>query len=165
MASIGAIQPGGSNIGALQNGSSTPVYTQLTLGIPFTIQWSAYSFIPATIKIYYSLNGGERVLIDGAVPNNYETSNSYEYIPVGFTEGDLIRFILVDDTVEPEEAVQTQQYEIVAAGESVLTTITVTPNPANVTVGDTQQFTAVGYDQYGVLIDPQPTFNWSVVNS
>jgi uncharacterized protein YjdB len=42
---------------------------------------------------------------------------------------------------------------------SVLTTITVTPNPVTINSGTNQQFTAVGRDQYGLIIPIAP--NWS----
>jgi hypothetical protein len=42
-----------------------------------------------------------------------------------------------------------------------LTTITVAPTPASVTQGLNQQFTALGYDQYGNAMSPQPAFTWS----
>ena len=44
----------------------------------------------------------------------------------------------------------------------VLTKILVTPPTATVPVGDTVPFTAVGVDQTGVPVLPQPSFNWSV---
>ena len=42
----------------------------------------------------------------------------------------------------------------------VLTTITLSPNPATVSVGQSQQFTAVGKDQYGNTMSISPT--WSI---
>jgi hypothetical protein len=44
----------------------------------------------------------------------------------------------------------------------VLTSITVSPSSATVPVGGTQQFTATGYDQNGVVLATQPTIAWSV---
>ena len=41
-----------------------------------------------------------------------------------------------------------------------LTTITVNPASATVDVAETQQFTAVGYDQFGDLMTTPPMFNW-----
>ncbi len=51
---------------------------------------------------------------------------------------------------------------IVTAPAAALATITVTPNPANVFVGATQSFTAVGRDGNGNVIPITPT--WSIVN-
>ena len=45
----------------------------------------------------------------------------------------------------------------------VLTTITISPASATVQTGQTQQFTATGRDQFGLLVSPQPTFTWSVI--
>jgi beta-glucanase (GH16 family) len=45
---------------------------------------------------------------------------------------------------------------------SVLTTINVTPASATVNTLATQQYSAVGIDQYGNNMSPQPTFTWSV---
>jgi hypothetical protein len=46
---------------------------------------------------------------------------------------------------------------------SSLATITVTPNPANLAVNATQQFTATGVDAFGVIV-AIPNLVWSVVN-
>jgi hypothetical protein len=44
----------------------------------------------------------------------------------------------------------------------VLTTIKVTPASASLQTGTTQQFNALGYDQFNNLLSPQPTFSWTV---
>lgn len=49
----------------------------------------------------------------------------------------------------------------VVAGPGVLATITVTPNPATVPTGGTQQFTATGYDPAGVVV-ALPALTWTV---
>ncbi|MDB4890926.1 MAG: hypothetical protein JWL61_2781 [Gemmatimonadetes bacterium] len=51
---------------------------------------------------------------------------------------------------------------IVSAVAPVLTTITVTPNPANVTANNTQQFTAVGRDANGNVMAITPV--WTATN-
>jgi len=43
----------------------------------------------------------------------------------------------------------------------VLTTISVTPANTSVVIAGTQQYTAVGLDQYGSPMSPQPTFSWN----
>ncbi len=43
----------------------------------------------------------------------------------------------------------------------VLTTIIVAPASTSVQVGETQQFSATGLDQFGHPLNPQPTFTWS----
>jgi hypothetical protein len=50
----------------------------------------------------------------------------------------------------------------VSSSTPVLTTITVSPSSASVAAGGTQQFTATGYDQNHVALNPQPAFTWSV---
>ena len=61
---------------------------------------------------------------------------------------------------------QTQNFAVVASTAPppppVLTSITVTPATASVQNGGTQQFSATGYDQNNVAMNPQPTFSWSV---
>ena len=42
-----------------------------------------------------------------------------------------------------------------------LTTITVTPAAPSIEVGQSEQFSAVGYDQFGDPMATQPTFDWS----
>ncbi len=42
-----------------------------------------------------------------------------------------------------------------------LTTITVSPGTVNLDATATQQFTATGYDQFGVVLTTQPTFAWT----
>jgi uncharacterized protein (DUF362 family) len=44
----------------------------------------------------------------------------------------------------------------------IQTTITVSPSSASVNTGQTRQFTAIAYDQYGAQLSPQPTFTWTV---
>ncbi len=44
---------------------------------------------------------------------------------------------------------------------STLTTIDVTPSSVSMDIGSTQQFTAVGLDQFGNAMVTQPTFSWS----
>jgi len=44
----------------------------------------------------------------------------------------------------------------------VLTTITVSPASASVQTGASFQFSATAFDQFGNLMNPQPTFTWSV---
>ncbi len=46
---------------------------------------------------------------------------------------------------------------------SALSAITITPNPANLAVNATQQFTATGVDAFGVIV-AIPNLVWSVVN-
>lgn len=46
----------------------------------------------------------------------------------------------------------------------VLTTITVTPNPASVTSGGIQQFTATSFDQLANALAVAPTYAWSTNN-
>jgi O-glycosyl hydrolase len=45
-----------------------------------------------------------------------------------------------------------------------LTAISVSPSAASLTAGNTQQFTATAYDQFGNALSTQPTFNWSAIN-
>jgi len=47
---------------------------------------------------------------------------------------------------------------------ATVTSIVVTPNPAMLYYGETQQFEAVAYDQFGAAISPQPAFTWSAVS-
>jgi hypothetical protein len=44
----------------------------------------------------------------------------------------------------------------------VLTSISVSPASASVQTGTTQQFSAIGYDQNGTAMSPQPSFTWAV---
>ncbi len=46
----------------------------------------------------------------------------------------------------------------------VLTSIQVTPAVANLTSGQTQQFTGHGYDQFGSNMSAQPTFTWALTS-
>ncbi|MDR3707707.1 MAG: chitobiase/beta-hexosaminidase C-terminal domain-containing protein [Capsulimonadaceae bacterium] len=49
-----------------------------------------------------------------------------------------------------------------AASDSVLTTISVSPSMALVLPGEIQQFSAIGLDQYGSPLATQPPFGWTV---
>ena len=46
-----------------------------------------------------------------------------------------------------------------------MTGVTVSPSSAALSTGGTQQFTAVGYDQFGNALAPQPTFAWSAAGN
>jgi hypothetical protein len=52
----------------------------------------------------------------------------------------------------------------VIAAAGALTSITITPNPANVLTNAAQQFTASGQDANGVVVPVSPAIVWSVVN-
>lgn len=54
---------------------------------------------------------------------------------------------------------------VVNPATPTLTSITITPTGATLNADATQQFTAVGYDQDGTPMSPQPTFTWSVSGS
>ena len=43
-----------------------------------------------------------------------------------------------------------------------LTSITVTPSSASLFAGQTQQFSAIGFDQFGATLAVQPAFVWSI---
>ncbi|HMD54064.1 MAG TPA: RICIN domain-containing protein [Phycisphaerae bacterium] len=45
-----------------------------------------------------------------------------------------------------------------------LTNITVSPNNQTININTNEQFTATGYDQFGVALAAQPTFTWSVIS-
>ena len=49
-----------------------------------------------------------------------------------------------------------------AVANATLTSISVAPSSASVTVNGTQQFSATAYDQSGNVMAPQPTFSWTV---
>ena len=60
---------------------------------------------------------------------------------------------------------QTQNFAVVAStvtAPPVLTSISVAPASASVPNGGTQQFSATGYDQNNIPMNPQPSFTWSV---
>jgi hypothetical protein len=48
--------------------------------------------------------------------------------------------------------------------QQTLTTIAVTPSGSVVLPGGTEQFTAAAYDQFGALMNPTPTYSWSVTS-
>jgi acid phosphatase type 7 len=52
-----------------------------------------------------------------------------------------------------------------SGGTQVLTSITVSPTPASVSPGSTQQFTAVAKDQSGLPMSTQPSFTWTFSGS
>jgi hypothetical protein len=48
-----------------------------------------------------------------------------------------------------------------AAATPTLTTIVVSPSPTSLNLAATQQFTAMGLDQFGAVLSTQPTFTWA----
>jgi hypothetical protein len=51
---------------------------------------------------------------------------------------------------------------VIMTVNATLTTVVVTPTTATVPDGATQQFAAIGKDQFGAALATQPTFTWSV---
>jgi hypothetical protein len=47
------------------------------------------------------------------------------------------------------------------ANGQVLTSVTLTPTEATISVGATQQYQAVAFDQHGDAMNPPPVFTWS----
>jgi regulation of enolase protein 1 (concanavalin A-like superfamily) len=45
-----------------------------------------------------------------------------------------------------------------------LSSVVVSPTPANLTAGQTQQLSATGYDQFGNAMSTQPTFTWALAS-
>lgn len=66
------------------------------------------------------------------------------------------------DTVQATSGAIVGSARVNVAASGALTTIAVTPNPANVNVGGTVQFTATGFDATGLIV-PTPGLAWSVV--
>jgi hypothetical protein len=52
--------------------------------------------------------------------------------------------------------------QVATSNPPVLTSIVVTPNSTSIVTGTTQQFLAIGKDQYGANLNPQPAFTWTV---
>jgi hypothetical protein len=57
---------------------------------------------------------------------------------------------------------QVKSYVVDGVNPLTLTTITVAPASAVVLAGGTKSFSAIGYDQFGAPMNPQPTFTWLV---
>jgi len=58
--------------------------------------------------------------------------------------------------------IKTVQIALSVVPNQVLTSITVAPATATINTGSTQQYSAIGYDQFGTSLLTQPTFIWSV---
>ncbi len=83
--------------------------------------------------------------------------NSVRFTPAdGYTGTDQFSYTVTDGTVSVDGSVTVT----IVAG--ALASITVTPNPANMGVNSTQQFTASGWDAHGNAVAISPA--WSVVN-
>jgi PKD repeat protein len=68
-------------------------------------------------------------------------------------------------TVQATDAVgatATASYTLKTVNVPVLSSISVMPATATVLPGNTQTFTATGFDQYGIVLATQPAFTWSV---
>ena len=57
---------------------------------------------------------------------------------------------------------QVKSYVVDGVNPPTLTTITVSPTSTIVPAGGTKSFSAVGYDQFGAPMNPQPAFTWSI---
>jgi hypothetical protein len=53
---------------------------------------------------------------------------------------------------------------VTATVSQVLTSVAESPALASLTAGQTQQFSATGYDQFGLSMSPQPSFSWALLS-
>ena len=91
----------------------------------------------------------------------------FEYIPSWRYEGSEIRFdwIIAMPLGSDQKSFMSDEYDKYQTVSScILTSISVTPATATVTLGSNQQFTATAFDQYGNPIIPQPSFTWASSN-
>jgi hypothetical protein len=64
-------------------------------------------------------------------------------------------------TVTDALGLSTSSSVTVVVGQT-LTSVAISPTPANLTTGQTDQLTATGYDQFGNAMSTQPSFTWNV---
>ncbi len=105
-----------------------------------TYRWALVGPAPAFVK--YSINGSN------AAKNTTVTfgkAGSYTFECAATDAAGLSIIDLVTVTVN-----------------QTLTKISLTPTSASVAAGATQQFTAIGYDQFGAALTTQPSFYWTV---
>ncbi|HEV2292472.1 MAG TPA: fibronectin type III domain-containing protein [Tepidisphaeraceae bacterium] len=105
-----------------------------------TYTWSATG--PAAVT--YSINGTNAAKNSTAT---FSRAGSYIFTATITDSGGLTTASSVNVTVN-----------------QTLTSVDVTPGTASVATNGSQQFTATGYDQFGVSMSTQPTFTWSVTS-
>ena len=107
-------------------------------GSNLTYTWATTGTPPAAVN--FSDNGTNGAKNTTAT---FSMAGSYSFTVTITDAGGLSTTSTVDVTVD-----------------QTLTAITVSPATASLTGGGTQQFTATGTDQFGVVLATQPTFTW-----
>jgi regulation of enolase protein 1 (concanavalin A-like superfamily) len=121
-----------SVLGASANGESTLTYNWVTTSAP------SGDSTPS-----FSING----------------TNASKNTTATFQQAGTYKF---DVIITDADGLSVTSSVITVVVSQVLTKVTVSPTPANLTAGQTQQLTATGYDQFGNSMSTQPTFTWSV---
>jgi len=138
---------GGPGAKRAETGEITPVSGWNTANVltPVTLPAGSYwlAFLPNSNSLHTRVthSGSERyyTFTYGTLPAVFSTS------PSSLTEHTSLYATLTPTTYVP-----------------TLTSIVVAPASVRVMVGGTQQFSAVGYDQLGAPLAPQPVFAWTV---
>ncbi|HUR67839.1 MAG TPA: hypothetical protein VM370_01225, partial [Candidatus Thermoplasmatota archaeon] len=103
-------------------------------------------------------------LVDGALVDGFATDVAGSTASRIWTPGEYARFNRTDIATEPERISATTgagtRITFARVTCPVLASILVTPTSATLHIGETRDFVARGYDQYGARFDPGP-FTWS----
>lgn len=94
-----------------------------------------------------TLNGATRYYTDSGLPGS--TTYFYRVVALG---------------PDGEGAASAEASSTTASIAPVLTRITLSPSSANVSLGATQQFAAVAFDQFDVPLSVQPAFTWTLAS-
>jgi len=129
-----------------------PEVTATTQAGQVQLSWTA-----STGAVAYNVYRGLKPGGEGGVP--YATvENATSFTDNGVTSGQPYYYVVTAVDFSGESAPSAE-----VAGNQTLASISVSPSPATIAAGATQQFTAVAYDQNGVALATQPTWTWSVI--
>jgi hypothetical protein len=90
-------------------------------------------------------------------PISTNGTNAAQNITANFTQAGTYHFTV---TITDTGSLSTTSSVTVTVNQT-LTSITVTPGSLTVAGGNSQQFTATGYDQFSAVMNPEPTFSWN----
>ena len=88
-------------------------------------------------------------------------NNTAKATTATFSQAGTYRFMVVMQDTSGAKAISRVTVQV----NQTLTTIDVSPDTVEVESQVSQQFTATGYDQFGIIMDNQPTWTWSVDES
>ena len=126
----------------------------------------------ATLSVLGADDAGESNLnytwVNTSAPSGQQTA-SFATNGVNASKSDVVTFHEIGTytfavTVTDSGGLSVSSGNVSVTVTQTLTSVSVTPTPSEVSAGQSKRLSAAGYDQFGALMNAQPTFNWAVTS-